>query len=563
MSQGGQEGQRLLASRYRLVSIVGRGGMGTVWLARDEVLERDVAVKEVILPGDVADAHRDMLRERTLREARATARLNHPNIVTVHDVFDEAGRPWIVMEFVRARSLQDIVDADGPLPPRRAADVGRQTLAALRAAHDIGVLHRDVKPSNVLITDDDRAVLTDFGIAYVEGDTTLTQTGLIIGSPAYIAPERAQGERAGPAADLWALGATIYAACEGRPPHQRTDPVSVLAAILTEDPPPPRNAGPLGPVLQGLLQRDPARRMPAAEAAGLLERIAAGGAVPSAMPAPPAYAAPSPGATAPTPAPHDATLHIPYGQGTSPDQPGHGDLVPGLGPGRSVGAADPGRPNGRSGAPAGLLITVGVLATAVVVLAGFLFYRSVADGTAQPSASGSPAPAQGAQGGGTAATTGPATSPPIGQPAEPRLPAGWHQASGPGYTIGVPAGWRRSVQGQSVFWRDPASAAYLQVDRTPWTGSPYEAWEQWEGEVLAKGTLEHYRRIDLRRVAGTSYEAADIEFTWTGRGGRLMHGVDRRVLVNGRRYAVFIAIPADQWQTSQARVTGFLDSFRP
>jgi hypothetical protein len=543
MSQGGQEGQQLLAGRYRLASVVGRGGMGTVWLARDEVLERDVAVKEVILPGGVADADRAMLRERTLREARATARLNHPNIVTVHDVFDEAGRPWIVMEFVRARSLQDIVDADGPLPPRRAAEVGRQTLAALRAAHDIGVLHRDVKPSNVLITDDDRAVLTDFGIAYVEGDTTLTQTGLIIGSPAYIAPERAQGERAGPAADLWALGATIYAACEGRPPHQRTDPVSVLAAILTEDPPPPRNAGPLGPVLQGLLQRDPARRMPAAEAAGLLERIAAGVAVPSAMPAPsaytpPAYAAPPPGATAPTPAPHDATLNIPR-------------------------AADAGRPNGRSGAPAGLLITIGVLATAVVVLAGFLFYRSVADGKAPPSASGSPAPAQGAQGGGTAATTGPATSPPIGQPTEPRLPAGWRQASGPGYTIGVPAGWRRSVQGRSVFWRDPASAAYLQVDRTPWTGSPYEAWEQWEDEVLAKGTLEHYRRIDLRRVADTSYEAADIEFTWTGRDGRLMHGVDRRVLVNGRRYAVFIAIPADQWQTSQARVTGFLDSFRP
>src|SRR6266545_2773432 len=245
MSQGGHEEGRQLAGRYRLTSIVGRGGMGTVWRARDEVLEREVAVKEVIVAGGVADADRDVLHRRTLREARATARLSHPNIVTVHDVIEEAGRPWLVMEFVRARSLQEVIEREGPLQPRRAAEVGRQILAALGAAHGIGILHRDVKPSNVLITEDDRAVLTDFGIASVEGDATLTQTGLIIGSPAYIAPERAQGNRAGPPSDLWALGATLYTACEGRPPHLRTDPVSVLAAILTEDPPPPRNAGPL------------------------------------------------------------------------------------------------------------------------------------------------------------------------------------------------------------------------------------------------------------------------------------------------------------------------------
>src|ERR687896_685627 len=296
MSQGAQEKGRMLAGRYRLASVAGRGGMGSVWRARDEMLERDVAVKEVIFPRGGSDADRHVLRERTLREARAAARLNPPNIVIVQGVFDEAGRPWIVMEFVRARSLQDIVDADGPLPPRRAADVGRQTLAALRAAHDIGVLHRDVKPSNVLITDDGRAVLTDFGIAYVEGDTTLPQPGLTIGSPAYIAPERARGERAGPAADLWALGATMYAACEGRPPHQRTDPVSVLAAILTEDPPPPRNAGPLLPVLQGMLHRDPGQRISAETAAGLLAQIATGTTVPSVVPpAPPAYAPSPPG----------------------------------------------------------------------------------------------------------------------------------------------------------------------------------------------------------------------------------------------------------------------------
>jgi hypothetical protein len=544
--------------------------MGTVWQARDEVLDRDVAVKEVIVPGGVADAERDVLRQRTLREARATARLSHPNIVTVHDVVDEAGRPWIVMEFVRARSLQDIVDKEGPQPPRRVAEVGGQTLAALRAAHAIGVLHRDVKPSNVLITDDGRAVLTDFGIAYVEGDVALTQTGLIIGSPAYIAPERAQGTRAGPAADLWALGATLYTACEGRPPHQRTDPVSVLAAILTEEPPPPRNAGPLLPVLQGLLHRDPDRRMPAAEAAGLLAQVATGttmpgaahtavpavvpgaapttvpGAAPAPTPTPTPSADPAPGAAAP-PAPRDATLHIPADHEAPPAD-------------RSGGGGATGRPRspGRSGAALGVVI--GVLATAVVAVAGFLIYRSVSDGAA-PRVTHSTTPARAAQGGGyPGASTSPSLSP---SPSPPRLPAGWSVTSGPGYTVGVPGGWRRSASGRSVFWYDSGSPAYLQVDRTEWSGPPYEAWEQWESEVLAKGTLKNYSRIDLRRVANTPYEAADIEFTWIGRGGRLMHGVDRHVLANGRRYAVFVAIPASQWATAQEQVTGFLDSFRP
>jgi tRNA A-37 threonylcarbamoyl transferase component Bud32 len=519
MSQVGTEGERLLADRYRLASIVGRGGMGTVWQARDEVLDRDVAVKEVIVSRALADAEREVLHQRTLREARATARLNHPNIVTVHDVIKEAGRPWIVMEFVRARSLQEILDEEGPQQPRRVAELGRQTLAALRAAHGIGITHRDVKPSNVLITDDDRVVLTDFGIAHVEGDTNLTQTGLIVGSPAYISPERAQGRQAVPASDLWALGATLYAACEGHPPYQRTDPMSVLAAILTEDPPAPRNAGPLGPVLQGLMHRDPARRISADEAADRLAQIAAGTTTPSAVPAG-----------------NEATLHFLDGHGVPPAT---GTL----------------QPPSRKGTTAALFVAVGLLAAAVVVLAGFLLLRS-ADKNTPPGPGRSTVPAQQGAQGGTPSSAPARTS-------DPRLPAGWSRASGPGYTIGVPAGWQRSVEGRSVFWRDSGSAAYLQVDRTEWTGAPYEAWEQWEAEVLAKGSLTNYQRIGLRTVDGASYEAADIEFTWDGKGGLPMHGIDRRVIADGQRYAVFVAIPADRWSTSQERINGFLDTFRP
>ncbi|MFB4313214.1 serine/threonine-protein kinase [Actinomadura sp. 21ATH] len=263
----------LLANRYRLDAVVGRGGMGTVWRAYDVMLDREVAVKEVVLPPGLGPDEHELTYKRTFREARASARLNHPGVVTVHDVVEEADRPWIVMELVRARSLQDVLE-EGLLEHRRVAEIGLQMLGALRHAHEKGILHRDVKPSNVLITDAGRVVLTDFGIAQVEGDATLTQTGLVMGSPAYIPPERAQGERAVPASDLWALGATMYAALEGRSPYERSDAMSSLQAALIEPVPPPRNAGPLRAVLDGLLAREPARRMTAAQAEPLLDRVA-------------------------------------------------------------------------------------------------------------------------------------------------------------------------------------------------------------------------------------------------------------------------------------------------
>lgn len=271
----------LLAGRYRLLSRIGQGGMGAVWHAVDELLRQEVAVKEVLLPQDLDQARLAEMRERTLREARAAARLrSHPSIVTVHDVVLEDGRPWIVMELVRGRSLQALLRAEGRQPPERVAAIGVTMLDALTAAHMTGILHRDVKPGNVMITDDGRVLLTDFGIASVAGDVNLTQTGAVSGSPGYIAPERLRGEPDGPPSDLWSLAATLYTAVEGNAPFHRDNPAAVMAAVLMHEPHPMRSAGPLGQVLLAMLDKDPVRRMPAGHAAGLLRGIAAGASGP-------------------------------------------------------------------------------------------------------------------------------------------------------------------------------------------------------------------------------------------------------------------------------------------
>ncbi|MFA1537848.1 serine/threonine-protein kinase [Actinomadura monticuli] len=253
------EGQ-VLADRYRLVSLLGRGGMGAVWRARDEQLGREVAVKELRLPEQLDDAARRTWIARLDREARAAAGLRHPGIVTVHDrVAGDDGRPWIVMELVRGRSLDDLLKAEGRLPPARVAQIGLHLLDALRAAHQAGITHRDIKPANVLL-EDDRVVLTDFGIAAVEGDATLTGTGAVLGTPAYMSPEQVRGEEVTAAADLWSLGATLYTAVEGRPPFEGAGTGAVFIAIATQDPTPPVHAGPLEPVLRTLLDRTPSRR---------------------------------------------------------------------------------------------------------------------------------------------------------------------------------------------------------------------------------------------------------------------------------------------------------------
>jgi eukaryotic-like serine/threonine-protein kinase len=265
--------ERLIADRYALAVPIGQGGMGVVWRAQDTLLGREVAIKEVRLPPTIPDSERSSMRARVLREARAAARLNHPGVVTLYDVINEQGHAFIVMELINAPTLAQVVAQQGPLEPRRAARIGAQVAAALAAAHQAGIVHRDVKPANVMVLGDS-ARLTDFGIARVKGDPKLTSTGLIVGSPAYMAPEQASGAAAGPEADLWGLGATLYYAVEGRPPFERDGQIAILTAVVNDAPRAPERAGELAPVIVALLSKDPAQRPSAAELRELLERAA-------------------------------------------------------------------------------------------------------------------------------------------------------------------------------------------------------------------------------------------------------------------------------------------------
>ncbi|WP_207944803.1 serine/threonine-protein kinase [Actinomadura rubrisoli] len=600
-----QEDGRLLAGRYRLLSVVGSGGMGTVWRAHDETLDREVAVKEVVLHASLGAQERETRHLRTLREARASARLNHPGVVTVHDVVDEDGRPWIVMELVRARSLQGILDEDGPLPPGRVAAIGRQIAGALRAAHAIGILHRDVKPANVLVAGD-RAVLTDFGIAQLAGEVTLTHTGLIMGSPAYMSPERVKGDGAIPASDLWALGATLYAACEGKAPHHRSDAMAVLAAAMTQDVPPPRNAGPLAPILLGLLERDPVRRMGADRAEESLAAIASGHAASQAAaelaeqgggrpdgrsaatvddrhwstgtaadqgstrvahqplpswPASPESVPPSsvppqsvpphaiPAQSVPVPDVNSGMLtqHPGYPQG-----PG-GPWTSGMGPSGPSGVP----PKRRNMVP----VLVGALVAVAIIVPAAVFLWPDGSSGGDPGASQSPIADRPSSGPSTTPSDTPSSAASSPRPSRTPLPAGLVRSAGPGYSIGIPQGWRRSEQGNSTVWTDPVTSAYVQVDRTPWSGDPYEHWMTWKEQARADGRMQGFRDLGVTRTSVGDVPAADIEFVWARQGGTRAR--DRGVIYNGRAYAVVVAVPVSKWNENEALVKNVLDAFQP
>jgi serine/threonine protein kinase len=280
--------ERLIADRYALAVPIGQGGMGVVWRARDSLLGREVAIKEVRLPPTIPDSERSSIRARVLREARAAARLNHPGAVTLYDVINEQGHAFIVMELINAPTLAQVVGKEGPLDPFRVARIGAQVAAALAAAHQAGIVHRDVKPANVMVVGDG-AKLTDFGIARVKGDPKLTSTGLIVGSPAYMAPEQASGAAAGPEADMWSLGATLYYAVEGRPPFERDGQIAVMTAVVND---PPRAVTQAAPIIEALLGKDPRRRPSASELRTQLERLAAAGPPSAAGAGPPGAAGP-------------------------------------------------------------------------------------------------------------------------------------------------------------------------------------------------------------------------------------------------------------------------------
>ena len=292
---------RAVAGRYTLVRRIGAGAMGTVWLARDETLRREVAIKQITDRAFRTDREAQTASARAMREGRMVARLNHPNVVTIFDVVRHDNQPWLVMEYVPSKTLNEVVRADGGLPEQRVASIGAQLAGALAEAHRVGVVHRDVKPGNVLLADSDVAKLTDFGIARGGAGDTLTETGLLAGTPAYFAPEIARGADPAPQSDVWSLGATLYYAVEGRAPFGSDgNPLAVLGRIATQDVPPPARAGRLAPVLSRLLTRDPAGRPTMSEAARLLAAVPTPRAAPLATPAVRPTKAP---ATRPTPRP--------------------------------------------------------------------------------------------------------------------------------------------------------------------------------------------------------------------------------------------------------------------
>jgi serine/threonine protein kinase len=268
---------RVIGGRYVVLAELGRGGMGIVWRAEDRVMGRQVAVKELHLPAGLGEAERRLFRERLLREARTAGRLNHPGIVTVYDVVADGGVDHIVMELIEARTLADVVAESGPLGETAVASLAQQLLDALGAAHDSGVVHRDVKPTNVMLGARGRVKLTDFGIAQAADDPRLTTTGALVGSPGYMAPERLEGQPATPSSDLWSLGATLYLAVQGLSPFARDSTAATIFAVLHADVPTTRTRGPLGPVIAGLLQREARARLGGPQALALLAGSAAMG----------------------------------------------------------------------------------------------------------------------------------------------------------------------------------------------------------------------------------------------------------------------------------------------
>jgi eukaryotic-like serine/threonine-protein kinase len=503
----------VLAGRYRLQEPIGQGGMGRVWLGTDEVLGRRVAVKEIVAPAGFTEDEVRELSARALREARTAARLSHANVVGVYDVVVERGTPWIVMEYVESKSLQQIVKQQGPLDVPTVTRIGLGVLAALRTAHGNGVLHRDVKPGNVLIAaEDGRVVLSDFGLATAAGDPSVTRSGVLIGSPSYMAPERARDGDPGPEADLWSLGATLFYALEGHAPYERSSAVATLTALATEDPPPARHAGVLAPVIQGLLRRSPEDRLDAATVERMLRQ---------------------------------AETPFPPGRAAVPPPP----------PPTRVAAPVPTRPAGppamvarrRRGLPLMLLL-------ALVALAALVAWSLRTDSAPQPGPTSTVEP--------TAAQPAPTSEPPPApsttEPAAPpptataeALPEGWYRYTDEtGFSFAVPSGWRIERTGTIVYFREPNGGRYLGIDQTDQPQpDPVADWEGKEAYRVARGDFPGYQRIRLEAV-DYFQKAADWEFTYLTGGGRV-HVLNRGFITSPTQaYGMWWSTPDGAWDDS-------------
>ncbi|MER6178170.1 protein kinase [Streptosporangium sp. NPDC001681] len=602
--------ERKVAGRYQLLEHLGEGGMGIVWRAHDELLDRVVAVKEVRHRG-VDEAARADLNRRTIREARTAGRLDHPSVIIVHDVVEEEGRPWIVMQLVRSRSLGEIVRAHGPLPPERVASVGLHVLGALRAAHAAGVLHRDVKPENVLLADDGRVVLTDFGIASMTQETGITRTGGMVGTPAFLPPERLHGLPATPESDLWSLGATLYAAVEGRPPFERATAAATMMAVLHGEPSPMTHPGPLAMAILGLMARDPAARMVPDQAEALLNRASAGpassrgssgpaagslsgwepypgqqphgspGALPNPSHADPRYAGqPHPDAARsgwqpgyrtppgapeqpPYPPAHTHPEHPPYPAGhthpehTHPDQGayGHEQPHPGSWPVREQPTGTGGEPARRTGAGRlALLAGIPVLVVAVGV-GGWLVVR--AQNTTADTGPGLPTATAPITGNAPPETPQAPTStvtPTVTPRPSRTIPAGWRLHRDPmGFSVAVPRGWqvKRFSGRDRVEFRAPGSSALLWIESTDDPEKdPLRHWQKVERAGRADNVWPGYERIGITSLRYRGVPAADWEFTYLKDGVRT-HVLDRgfRTLAD-RPYAIYWESPESEWDRS-------------
>ncbi|MFD5267117.1 serine/threonine-protein kinase [Streptomyces sp. NPDC058335] len=534
----GTEGDdvRVIAGRYRLEARLGRGGMGIVWRATDRLLGRRVAVKELVQDDSLSTDQARARRDRTLREARAVAQLSHPHIIVVHDVVEEDERPYIVMELIEGGSLADRIAERGPIDPREAARIGADLLGALRAAHAAGVLHRDIKPANVLVDSaTGRAVLTDFGIAQVAGATTLTETGSFVGSPEYTAPERMSGERTGPASDLWSLGALLCTALSGESPFRRDSLGGILHAVVFADIRTPPQAEPLLPVVRGLLERDPDRRLDAEEAERMLRAFLDTGRTPS-------------GRTGYTPTQADLPRQRPARLASDP----------------------PLRERSTRGVLVAALL-VAALAGAGVSAAALLLDRDGNGGdTPSTSAPGGPSGSTGTAGtAGTAGTTSSGTASgmprPTPSPEHPTAPSGYRVVDDPaGFALAVPEGFTRDPQGERIFYVSPGQVFRLGVKITvPQPGGPLGVMER----AAAKGpeTNPGYRDGHVTETTRAGRPAALWEFTWNGfdaaEGAR--HTYDLCWEDGGRLYDVWVSAPVGKAREAREYFDVAVDTLVP
>ncbi|MFI2239214.1 serine/threonine-protein kinase [Streptomyces chrestomyceticus] len=520
---------RLIAGRYRLGERLGRGGMGTVWRATDEMLRRQVAVKELHLDDGPAGAE----RARAMREARSVARIKHPNVIVVHDVVEQDARPWIVMELVDGASLDDRLTGGGPLAPREVARIGLALLGALRVAHARGVLHRDIKPANVLLEEGTgRVVLTDFGVAQFPGSPTLTEAGGFVGSPEYTAPERMAGRHAGPAADLWSVGALLCAALSGVSPFHRDSLGGVLSAVQHEEIELPEPARPLLAVVRGLLERDPGRRLDIPGTERLLRGYLQSGRAPETPPP----AAPE----RPAPAPEPGRTH--------------GVPIPDALADRALAAAArPHTGRARTVILAGLAVCV--LAGAGVGLAA-LFLRDGAGGadgkggghraTQSPSSPLSPSQERS----GTPGTAAPA-------------PPGYVMVRDPlGFALAVPEGFTRSYEKPRVFYSSEGRHYRLGIRlREPAPTDPLDTLRR----AHAKGPDQYpgYRDGTVTRATHRGLPAARWEFTWDGgpEDGGPRHTFDLLWEEGGRTYDVWVSAPLAERGRAKRHFTVALRTF--